>query len=222
MTRGYRFRKIVAVSSTIDTPVATKAQPSSRSRSSHSTAATARSAVTGTTPGTTPSFSRALKNVHARNPSTGVVAELAVGAKREEHAPMQREQQQGRDAAEERVGVQQVQERARPLAVRVDRHPPEHVRERDSPQESGDGAAPEDRPVPPGAPRRAGVLAPELERHPTEDQGGEDEEQREVEAAEQGGVPLGEGGERRAAGDEEPDLVAVPHRADRVHDHAPV
>jgi hypothetical protein len=40
MTRGYRFRKMVAVSSTIDAPVAAKAHPSSLSRISHPAAET--------------------------------------------------------------------------------------------------------------------------------------------------------------------------------------
>ena len=61
------------------------------------------------------------------------------------------------------------------------------------------------------------VLAAELERDATEDRRGQDQEQRQVEAAEQRGVPLEERGERRAAGHDQPDLVAVPHRADRVH-----
>ena len=41
---------------------------------------------------------------------------------------------------------------------------------------------------------------------------------REVEAGEEARVPAGEGGERRAAGGQQPDLVAVPDRADRVDD----
>ena len=39
---------------------------------------------------------------------------------------------------------------------------------------------------------------------------------REVEAGEHRRVPLREGGKRRSAGDEDPDLVSVPERADRL------
>ncbi len=60
----------------------------------------------------------------------------------------------------------------------------------------------------------SGRLASVLERHSAHDEREQDEQQRQVEAAEQRRVPLGEGGEGRAAGGEEPDLVAVPHRAD--------
>ena len=50
-----------------------------------------------------------------------------------------------------------------------------------------------------------------------------DEEQHEgqVEAREHGRVPLGEGGEHAGAGDDQPDLVAVPDGADRVDRDAP-
>ncbi len=54
ITRGYRFRKMVATRPTIPMAVATNAQPSSRSRSSHSTTATATIASTGTIGGTIP------------------------------------------------------------------------------------------------------------------------------------------------------------------------
>ena len=59
-----------------------------------------------------------------------------------------------------------------------------------------------------------------LERDPAHDQREQDQQQRQVEAAEQRGVPLRERGERGAAGDEQPDLVAVPDRADGVDQDA--
>ena len=59
------------------------------------------------------------------------------------------------------------------------------------------------------------LLAP-LERDHADDQQHEHQQQGEVEAREHRRVPRGERGERRAAGDHEPDLVAVPHRADRA------
>ena len=135
---------------------------------------------------------------------------------------MQREQKQGRHAAEQRVRVQQVEERPGPLVVRVDRNAAQDVRERDAPQQRRQRAAPEDRAVPPRLPLRPLVFPAELESHATEDQRRQDQEQREVEAAEQRCVPLGKGGERGAAGHQQPDLVPVPDGPDRVHEDAPV
>ena len=99
--------------------------------------------------------------------------------------------------------------------------PCDDVRERDTPEQRGQSARPdEDRPVPA---RRASVAESRLPRYsnatPRTISATQDQEQREVEAREQRRVPAGEGGERRAAGDEQPHLVAVPHRADRVDQH---
>jgi len=48
----------------------------------------------------------------------------------------------------------------------------------------------------------------------------QDQEQRKVEAAEQRRIPVREGRESGATGYEQPHLVAVPDRADRVDQHA--
>ncbi len=74
--------------------------------------------------------------------------------------------------------------------------------------------------VPPSLPLLTVALGAVLERHAAHDQRQQDQQQRQVEPAEQGRVPLGERREGRAAGHEEPDLVAVPDRADGV-DHDP-
>ena len=59
-----------------------------------------------------------------------------------------------------------------------------------------------------------------FERHSnetdTDDQEDEHEEQRDVEPGEHRRVPRWEGSERRSGGDDEPHLVAVPHRPDRL------
>ncbi len=104
--------------------------------------------------------------------------------------------------------------------VGVHRDAVDDVRPADAPQQRGEEAADHGRPLPGGAPARRVVLAPELERDAADDQRGEDQEQRQVEAGEQARVPAGEGRERRAAGRQQPHLVAVPDRADRVDDHA--
>ena len=66
------------------------------------------------------------------------------------------------------------------------------------------------------APRLRGSLAPELEPDVAHDQAHQDQEECEVEAGEEGRVPLREGRERGPPGDDQPDLVAVPHGPDRV------
>ena len=59
-----------------------------------------------------------------------------------------------------------------------------------------------------------------IRSHGAEDEGHQDQQQWQVERGEQGGVPEGEGRERGAGGGQEPHLIAVPDRADRVEQHA--
>ena len=70
--------------------------------------------------------------------------------------------------------------------------------------------------------RGASPFAAPLERDDANDQEHEHEQQGEVEARERGGVPGREGGEGRAARYHQPDLVAVPHRTDRIEHRPPV
>ena len=61
----------------------------------------------------------------------------------------------------------------------------------------------------------------ELERHGAQDEAEQHQHDRQVEAAEGDGVDEREGGEEGAAAGEQPDLVAVPDRADGgAHDAA--
>ena len=66
------------------------------------------------------------------------------------------------------------------------------------------------------------ALAPVLERHAPRDQRGEHQQQRQVEGREHRRVPVREGRERARAGHDQPHLVPVPERADRVDRHAPL
>ncbi len=75
------------------------------------------------------------------------------------------------------------------------------------------------RPVEGATPLRLGTLGPVLEGDAAQDQTDQHEEQRQVQRGEQRRVPAWERGEGGAAGGEQPHLVAVPHRADRVDDH---
>ncbi len=138
----------------------------------------------------------------------------------EEDRAVRREDRQRRQAGEQRVRIQEVEEPADVGLGRVDGHALEQVPEGDAPEQGRDGRPDEDHRVPRRAPRRAAVLAAELEGHGADDQGGEHQEQGEVEAAEQRGVPVREGREDGAARGQHPHLVAVPDRADRVDDPA--
>jgi hypothetical protein len=64
-------------------------------------------------------------------------------------------------------------------------------------------------------------LAAVLERDAAHDQRGQDQQQRQVEPAEQGGVPVGEGGEHARPGDDQPGLVHIPYRPDRIDHYTP-
>ena len=77
----------------------------------------------------------------------------------------------------------------------------------------------EDR-VPEFPPQGVVLVRAELDRHATQDQQPEDDHQGQVEAAERGGVDVREGHEQHAARGDQPDLVAVPDRADR-RQHGP-
>ncbi len=99
--------------------------------------------------------------------------------------------------------------------------PCDDVGERDAPEQRRHGARARRGSCPSGARHCAsGSLVAVLDRDAADDQADEHEEEREVEAGEERRVPAGEGGERRAAGDEQPDLVAVPDRADRADERA--
>ncbi len=162
---------------------------------------------------------------HDREPpgrSARTLQHLVLRLEREIDGAVQREDREGHEAPEERVRVEQRQQRAGVLPVRVDRHALQHVRERHTPEQRRKSGAEEDRAIPPRPPARRITLAAVLEGDTAHDERDEDQEQREVEPREQRGVPAGEGSEGRAAGREEPHLVAVPDRPDRVDHHPPV
>src|SRR4029077_14428030 len=90
------------------------------------------------------------------------------------------------------------------------------VRERDSPDERNAGASDGVRPEPDAAPARSLALVAPLERDDADDQEEEDEQERQVEPGEHRPVPGRERRKRRRSRDDEPDLVPVPHRSDRL------
>ena len=144
----------------------------------------------------------------------GAVVQLADRAQRQERRAVEGEEHHYRDPGDDRVRREQIPEGAGVVAVRVDRHPADEVREADAPDERRAEAPDRVRPRP-VAPARALALRAPLERDDADDEEEEDEQEREVEAREHRRVPGRERRERRAAGDDEPHLVAVPDRADR-------
>ncbi len=125
---------------------------------------------------------------------------------------MQRERvEEGEELGEGAAGVEDGE-----IGRQVEGHADQHVADRDAEDQRGHGAADEERPVPGAAPGRAFALRAVFEGDGTEDQRGEDHEHREVEAREAGRVEDRPSGEDRAAAEDEPDLVALPHRADGV------
>ena len=131
-------------------------------------------------------------------------------------APCSSADQHERDPGEHGVGLEQVPERPGELLAGVDRQPVQQVAQGHADQQRGQQAARGQRTVPGAAPARRVALAAVLERDAADDQRGQQQHQREVEGGEHGRVPAGEGGEHRGPGDDQPDLVAVPQRPDRV------
>ncbi len=225
--------KIVATRSTAPRAVIANAQALRRlkTKTTASTRATIASAAGRIGGKTSLSLrSTATFTVHARKPTChdcgrdrecprrrlGPLAEVAGRAEREKGRAVEGEEQHHGNPGQERVHVEQVPERAGEVAARVDRHAVEQVRKRDSPDQRRAEAADRVAPEPDRPPARALALRAPLEREHADDQEEEEQQQGDVEAREHRRVPGREGRERRAARDHEPDLVAVPDRADRA------
>jgi len=106
------------------------------------------------------------------------------------------------------------------IAIEAEGNAGQHIADRDAEHQRGHEAADEQRPVPARAPRRVGLLGAIFEAHGPQDERGENEEHREVEAGEADRIDERPCREDRAAAEDEPDLVSLPCRADRVDDHA--
>ena len=150
------------------------------------------------------------------------LAKRARRLQRQEPRTVEREEQDDCQAGEDGVGMEEVPERPGEVAVRVERDAVEEVREPDSPDQRCAEASERVGAKPGGPPARARALPTPFERDDADDQEEEDEQEREVEAREHRRVPAGEGRERRSADDDEPDLVAVPDRADRLEHRLPL
>ena len=135
---------------------------------------------------------------------------------------MRRQHEDRRHADQQGIGVQQVEEGAPDVALRVEQHALHDVAEGHAQQQGDAQRRGEEDPVPGAAPARRRPLAAKLDRDGAQDQHQQHQHHRRVEAGEERGVDHGEGGKERAAAQHQPHLVAVPHRADAVQRDAPL
>ena len=133
---------------------------------------------------------------------------------------MKNEHKQEGNAANQRIGTQQVEKASDKVHFSIDRYALNQVCHGDSPQYSRDDTAEKDQPIPGCPPLGVFFLAAEFKGDAATDQGDQHQKQRQIEAAEQRGVNMGEGCEHRSAGRNHPDFIAIPYRSDRV-DHNP-
>jgi len=125
-----------------------------------------------------------------------------------------------RESTENRVAVEPDERAADTVTVLVDGQAGGRQRECRADSEGHHQRADADREVPEPRPALGRALAAVLDRHGPEDQAEQHEHERQVQGGEQRGVPEREGGEGCGARGEQPDLVAVPDRADGVEHHA--
>jgi len=144
------------------------------------------------------------------------VAKGGVGLGGEVDAAVHGEGDEGEEADEEGVGVEEGEKRAGVVAIGVDGDAEEDVTEGDAEEEGGEEGAEEEGEVPGAFPWGGGDFGAELDGDGTGDEAGEEEHEGDVEGGEDGGVDGWEGGEEGAAGGDEPDFVAVPDGADGV------
>ena len=159
---------------------------------------------------------------HPAEPASGAVCsltQLTSGPDAEERRPVHETEHHQRHPGPQAERREEVPERAGELAVRVDGQTRDQVAQRDPEHERGKQAADRQRAAPQPAPAWPVDLAAELEGHAADDQRHQQQHEREVARREPGGVPVGEGGEDRRTADDQPDLVAVPERADGVDRH---
>src|SRR5690348_15901327 len=108
------------------------------------------------------------------------------------------------------------------VPVGIDRQALKDVAERQAKQQREPDLRNGEDAIPGRSPVRPFLLGAELERYGAQDQHEQDERECEVEPGEQRGVDEREHREQHAPADHEPDLVAVPDRADAVEEGPPL
>ena len=153
---------------------------------------------------------------HAAGHLPGPLPHVAGGLQAQERRAVQQADQHQGDAGEQGVGLEQVPEGAGEVLGRVDGQSVQQSGQGHADQQRGQQAARGQRHIPGAAPAGRVALAAVLKGHAADDQGGQQQDQREVVGREHGGVPARERGEHAGPGHDQPDLVAVPQRPDRV------
>ncbi|MCY1533008.1 hypothetical protein D9M68_683130 [compost metagenome] len=146
----------------------------------------------------------------------------ALGAVRQVGGALQRDHGAADHARQQGERVEQLPERAcvggDQEGVELERHALQQVAKGHAEDHRRDEASDEEAPVPGAAPGGVVDLAAVVETHRAEEQRPQHREHGPVEAAERGGVDQRPGREDGAAAGDEPDLIAVPVRADGVDD----
>ena len=141
-------------------------------------------------------------------------------AQRQEGRAVEQEDEEEGEAADDRVGRQEIEEAAHVDHLLVDGQAGDEVRDGDTPEEGRHDAAEADGAVPEALPAAALLAAAQVKGHAAQNERDEHEEEREVEGGEHRGVDVREGCEERAARRDHPDFIAVPDRRDRAQDLA--
>ena len=228
---GYRFANSAATVPPIATAVAANEPPSRPARSSSAAASapttgTAAAAVRHTPPSEIATVQTA--NTATRT-TAGQQSRLAVACARSVTTPRVRRPRKVDPWVRLRTtsvrpiqtpyGVNRSQNDAGELLLAVDRQPGEQVAEGDAEHQRDQGRPDGERPAQGAAPPVGVDLRAPLERHASDDQRHQQQHQREVAGGEPGRVPGRERREDRRTAHDQPDLVAVPERADALDDH---
>src|SRR4029077_13884213 len=146
----------------------------------------------------------------------GPLTHVAGGLQAQERRAVQQADQDQGDPGPQGVGLEQVPEGAGVVLGRVDGQSVQQSGQGHADQQRGQQAADGEQHVPGAAPAGRVAFAAVLEGHTADDQGGQQQDQREIVGREHRRVPARERGEHAGPGHDQPDLVAVPQRPDRV------
>ena len=141
------------------------------------------------------------------------------GAVEHQHGDRQQpsEQRERMEQADQRAFVERAQ-----IAIEAEGNACQHIADRDAEHQRGHEPAHEQRPVPAAPPCRIGPLGAIFEADRPQDQRRQHKEHGQIEAREADRIDKRPGRKYRAAAENEPNLVALPGRADRVDHHAPL
>ena len=151
-----------------------------------------------------------------RHRSLEPVVQLALRLDQQVDPALHREHRDGRRADEHGEWRQQPDQPGRDVALGVERQAVDDVAEGQAQEECEARRGDREDGVPGRSPASAGLLGPELEGDRPEDHHQQDQDEGQVQAREQRRIRQREDREQDACAEHQPDLVAVPDRADAV------